>query len=264
WAPAASIVCLLVALPVLVWCTWALWLPLQSVASQVRVSVKVPGQVPGVVTSLTRFTVAPPQVSEAVGGVKLGVFGHWMVALAPADPIVGGVVSTTVMVWLRVTEWLPLQSVASQVRVSVEVPAQVPGVVTSLTRFTVAPPQVSEAVGGVKLGVFGHWMVALAPAEPIVGAVVSTTVMVWLTLPLELPLQSVASQVRVSVKVPGQVPGVVTSLTRFTVAPPQVSEAVGGVKLGVVGHWMVALAPAAPIVGAVVSTTVMVWLTLPQ
>src|SRR5437764_5324192 len=116
------------------------------------------------------------------------------------------------MVWLRVTEWLPLQSVASQVCVSVEVPAQVPGVVTSLTRFTVAPPQVSEAVGGVKLGVGGHWIVVLVPAAPIVGAVVSTTVMVWLTLTVWLPLQSVASQVRVSVKVPGQVSGVVTSL----------------------------------------------------
>src|SRR5205823_4736067 len=124
WAPAASIVCLLVALPVLVWCTWALWLPLQSVASQVRVSLKVPGQVPGVVTSLTRFTVAPPQVSEAVGGVKLGVFGHWMVALAPAAPIVGAVVSITVMVWCTWPLWLPLQSVASQVRVSLKVPGQ--------------------------------------------------------------------------------------------------------------------------------------------
>src|SRR5438874_2549360 len=195
----------------MVWLRITEWLPLQSVASRVGERGVVPAQVSGVVTSLTRFTVAPPQVSEAVGGVKLGVFGHWMVALAPADPIVGGVVSTTVIVWLRVAEWLPLQSVASQVRVSVEVPAQVPAVVTSLTRFTVAPPQVSEAVGGVKLGVFGHWMVALAPADPIVGGVVSTTVMVWLTLPLELPLQSVASQVRVSVKVPGQVPGVVTS-----------------------------------------------------
>src|SRR5437667_10250540 len=105
-----------------------------------------------------------------------------MVGLAPAAPIVGAVVSTTVMVWLRVTEWLPLQSVSSQVRVSLKVPGQVPGVVTSLTRFTVAPPQVSEAVGGVKLGVFGHSLLASLPVEPIVGAVVSTTVMVWLTV----------------------------------------------------------------------------------
>src|SRR6266566_4151508 len=122
-----------------------------------------------------------------------------MVALAPADPIVGAVVSITVLVWRTWALWLPHASVASQVRVSVKVPGQVPGVVTSLTRFTVAPPQVSEAVGGVKLGVAGHWMVALAPAAPIVGGVVSTTVMVWLTLPLELPLQSTAFQVLVSV-----------------------------------------------------------------
>src|SRR5207245_1759839 len=130
-----------------------------------------------------------------------------MVSSAPAAPIVGAVVSTTVMVWLRVAEWLPLQSVASHVRVSVKVPGQVPGVVTSLTRFTVAPPQVSEAVGGVKLGVFGHWMVALAPAAPIVGAVVSITVMVWCTWAVWLPLQSVASQFRVSAKVPGRCVG---------------------------------------------------------
>src|SRR6266567_2861617 len=104
-------------------------------------------------------------------------------------------------------------------------------------------------------------MVALAPADPIVGAVVSFTVMVWCIWALWLPLQSVASQVRVSAKVPGQVPGVVTSLTRFTVAPPQVSEAVGGVKLGVAGHSMVALAPAAPIVGVGVAFSVVGWCT---
>src|SRR5437763_1782478 len=155
----------------MVWLRLTEWLPLQSVASE------------------------------------LGVFGHWMVALAPADPIVGGVVSTTVMVWLHVADWLPLQSAASQVRVSVKVPAQVPGVVTSLTRFTVAPPQVSEAVGGVKLGVFGHWMVALAPADPSADVLTSTTEIVRLPSPAWLPMQSVASQVRVSVKVPGQVPG---------------------------------------------------------
>src|SRR5438067_13752646 len=92
-----------------------------------------------------------------------------MSLLRSAAPIVGAVVSTTVMVWCRWPLWLPLQSVASQVSVSVEVPGQVPGVVTSLTRFTVAPPQVSEAVGGVKLGVFGHWMVALTPEEHTAG-----------------------------------------------------------------------------------------------
>jgi hypothetical protein len=73
---------------------------------------------------------------------------------------------------------LPQASVASQVVVLEYVPAQVPAVVLSLTTFTVDPPQVSDAVGCVNTGVFGHWIVALLPAAPIVGAVVSTTVMV--------------------------------------------------------------------------------------
>src|SRR6266571_4907378 len=162
-----------------------------------------------------------------------------MVALAPADPIVGAVVSITVMVWCTWALWLPLQSVASQVLVSVLVPAQVPGVVTSLTRFTVAPPQVSEAVGGVKLGVAGHWMVALAPASPIVGGVVSFTVIVWCTWALWLPQASVASQILVRVKLLAHVPAVVTSLNWFTVDPPHRSEAVGGVNIGVAGQSMV-------------------------
>src|SRR5438876_8491929 len=143
-APAAPTVGAVVSFTVMVWCTWALWLPLQSVASQVRVSAKVPGQVAGVVASLPRFTVAPPRVSEAVGGVKLGVAGHSMVALAPADPIVETGRASSRVGWCTWALWLPLQSVASQVRVSAKVPGQVPGVVTSLTRFTVAPPQVSE------------------------------------------------------------------------------------------------------------------------
>jgi hypothetical protein len=41
-------------------------------------------------------------------------------------------------------------------------------------RFTVAAPQLSDAVGGVNTGMFGHWIVVLAPAAPIVGAVEST------------------------------------------------------------------------------------------
>src|SRR5205809_675040 len=101
-----------------------------------------------------------------------------MVACAPAAPMVGGVVSITLIVWLTVPEWLPQASVASQILVSVKTPGHVPGVVTSLTRLTVAPPQVSLAVGGVNEGVAGHWMVASAPCPPMVGGVVSTMVIV--------------------------------------------------------------------------------------
>jgi hypothetical protein len=48
-------------------------------------------QVPAAVVSLISFTVVtvePQQVSEAVGAVKLGVAGHWMVVLLPWPPIV--------------------------------------------------------------------------------------------------------------------------------------------------------------------------------
>src|SRR5437016_14625872 len=102
--------------------------------------------------------------------------------------MLGGVLSATVMCWLSCGVCFPLQSVASQVLVSLKVPGHVPGVVTSLTRFTVAPPQVSEAVGGVNDGVAGHSRVALCPAVPIVGGVVSATVIVWLPVAVSLPL----------------------------------------------------------------------------
>src|ERR1051325_7850484 len=110
--------------------------------------------------------------------------------------------------------------------------------------FTVAPLQASLAVGAVNDGVAVHSIVAGAPAAPIVG----DTVAEW------LPQTSVASQLLVIV--------VVHPLTEvappkiFTVAPLQASLAVGAVKDGVAVHSMVAGAPAAPIVGGVVSTIV--------
>jgi hypothetical protein len=68
--------------------------------------------------SLFCTTEEPPHASEAVGAVKLGVAGHSMVALAPALPIVGAVVSATVIVWLRGALVLPQASTACQVLVS--------------------------------------------------------------------------------------------------------------------------------------------------
>jgi hypothetical protein len=63
----------------------------------------------------------------------------------------------------------------------------------------VAVPQVSEAVGAVNIGVPLHAIVVSGPAEPIVGAVVSRTMMVWLTVPLVFPQSSVALQLLVEV-----------------------------------------------------------------
>ena len=102
-----------------------------------------------------------------------------MVVFAPAEPIVGGVVSVTVIVWEVVEELLPHASTATQVLVNVlaqEVPP-----VTSETIFTEAVLQLSDAVGAVNVGtnVCGHpSLVVFAPAVPIVGGVVSVTVIV--------------------------------------------------------------------------------------
>ena len=65
---------------------------------------------------LTMVTVALPQVSLAVGASKLQVLVHSTV-LAPTQVMVGGVVSTTVTVWLQVAV-LPQASVARHVRVA--------------------------------------------------------------------------------------------------------------------------------------------------
>ena len=73
-------------------------LPQPSTALQVIVSAYVPAQLPCVVTSLTCCTLAVLQTSDAVGGVKLGVAGQTTVPFAPGAPIVGGVLSTTVIV----------------------------------------------------------------------------------------------------------------------------------------------------------------------
>jgi hypothetical protein len=59
------------------------------------------------------------QASVAAGGVNTGVPVQAMVASAPCPLRVGGVMSSTVMVWLTVPDWLPHASVALQVLVRV-------------------------------------------------------------------------------------------------------------------------------------------------
>jgi hypothetical protein len=164
-----------VSTTVMVWLTVADVLPEQSVALHVFVLVKVPGQLPGVVTSETTETTGfGSQASVAVGGVKTGVAGHSMVVLAPGWPITGGVVSTTVIVWLHDTE-LPQSSVAVVVRVLLKVPGQEPGVVTSLKVMVRFGSQLSENVGVPNTGVAGHWIVAFDGQKVTVGGVVSLT-----------------------------------------------------------------------------------------
>ena len=68
----------------------------------------------------------------------------------------------------------------------------------SLSCTTVALLHESDAVGAVKVGEAGQSIVALLPALPIVGAVLSRTVMVCVRVPLVLPQASTACHVRVS------------------------------------------------------------------
>src|SRR6185369_8380828 len=141
--------------------------------------------------------------------------------------------------------------------------AQLVPEVVSPKLSTVAPLHVSLAVGAVKLGiVVPHSKVCAAPASPMSGAVVSTRVMLWVTVPLVLLQASCACQLRVVTN--AQLVPEVVSPKLSTVAPLQVSLAVGAVKLGiVVPHSKVCAAPASPMSGAVVSTRVMLWVTVP-
>src|SRR5436190_22444169 len=124
--------------------------------------------------------VAPLQASLAVGGVNDGESVHSIVALPPAAPITGGVVSTIVTTWLTVSACSLLFCSASQVLVIVFVHPFT--TVTSVSWLTVAPLQASLAVGGVNDGEAVHSIVALPLAAPITGGVVSTIVTTWLTV----------------------------------------------------------------------------------
>src|SRR5256885_8858575 len=86
---------------VLLWVTVPLVLPQPSTALQLRVVTKA-HVFPEVVSP--RFTTeAPLHVSDTVGAVNDGEAGHSTVLFAPGEPIAGGVVSTTVIVWFRET-----------------------------------------------------------------------------------------------------------------------------------------------------------------
>src|SRR5258706_11693451 len=83
-------------------------------------------------------------------------------------------------------------------------------VVTSANVSVGLGSQASVAVGVAKLGVPGHWIVLGAGSDEITGAVVSTTLMVWVEV-LELPQRSTAVQERATEYAWAQLPAVVTS-----------------------------------------------------
>ena len=90
--------------------------PQSSVAVHVLVTLKLAGQVPGVVTSVKVNATLGSHASVAVGGVKTGAAGQLMGEVCATQVIVGGVTSCTTMVPLQVAV-LPQSSVAVHVLV---------------------------------------------------------------------------------------------------------------------------------------------------
>src|SRR6185436_6345761 len=118
--------------------------------------------------------------------------GYWRVRLGGTCKL-GAVVSRTLMVWLAVLLLLHA-SRAVQMRVKLYEPAQGPLVFTSTKVRVKALPHSSLAVATAKTGVAGQLMVLGAGRAAITGAVVSTTLMIWLAV-LLLPQASIAVQV---------------------------------------------------------------------
>src|SRR6266542_1298793 len=102
-------------------------------------------------------------------------------------------------------------------------------------------------------------MVVGPGSAEMTGAVLSSTVMVWLAV-LELPHGSVAVQVRVTECFCGQAAGEGTSAKVSVAVPPQAAVAVGVAKDGVAGHSTGEGPGNAEMTGAVLSSPVMVWL----
>jgi hypothetical protein len=173
-----------------------LLLPAQSVAVQVRVTEYWLGHGVGAVKSADVSVLAPSQASSAVGLENTGVAGQKMIRGPPTPEITGGVLSSTVIVCEAVL-LLPQSSVAVQVRVLEYSLGHAVGIVTSANVNVGVASQASVAVGVANAGVAGHWIIDGPGKAEITGAVISRTLMVWLSV-LLLRQSSVAVQVRVT------------------------------------------------------------------
>jgi hypothetical protein len=181
---------MLLAVPIVMVCVQVAILPYASVALYVHVMVSV-GQLPDE-TSPTCVTMTAPQLSDAVPPAKSGggTSGSHCTVTFGGHVIVGGVVSTTVMVCVQVA-MLPHASVAFQVRVIVCAFPQ-PEAAESLKVTVGVRPQLSVAVAipvadGLVLA--GHCSVALV-GHVITGGVVSATLTILvqgITGPLHPP-----------------------------------------------------------------------------
>ena len=109
---------------------------------------------------------------------------------------VGAIVSITVMtcVW---TVALPHSSVAVQVRVIVDEPVQLPGIVSLVMTTLTILSQLSVALKTAATGIALQLTVVSAGAVSTIGSTLSSTVIVWIELVL-LPQSSVAVYILLS------------------------------------------------------------------
>ncbi len=224
---------------VIVWLAVAVFAQL-SVTDHVRTIVPQPSVTES--ASLNRTDSVESQASVAVTLGAAGIAVHSTVVSAGTPRSVGATVSTTMIVWLHVAT-LPHASVAVHVRVTLYACAQLPGVVTSANVTRGLASQRSLTVGVPNTGVAGHSIGDVTAAHVMLGAVVSTTVIVWLTGVDSFPLQSRPVHVRVIEYVPAHDPGAVESRYVTVGLASQASLAVGAVNTGLAGHSIVSSAP---------------------
>src|SRR6266536_1026865 len=231
-----------------------------SVAVQVRWVLLTSLPLTGRLAS-TKVTVRlVSQLSLNTGVPKDGTAGHSMVALAGQLTTAGAALSSTVMVWLQLVE-LFCASVAVQVRWVLLTSLPLTGRLAS-TKVTVRlVSQVALNTGVPNAGAAGHSMLASAGQLTTAGAALSSTVMVWLQL-VELFCASVAVQVRWVLLTSLPLTGRLASTNVTVRLVSQLSLNTGVPNDGVAGHSMLALAGQLTTAGAVLSSTVMVWLHL--
>ena len=203
-------------------------LPQPSVAVQVRVMADSLAQEPAATLSLAATIGAGSQLSVAAAvpvPAAAVAASHSTVTFA-GQVMSGAVVSIMVMVWVQLL-LLPQSSVAVQVRVMLDAPAQLPAAMLSDKAMTGVLVQLSVAVAepvSAAAVEASHSRVTLAGQE-MSGAMLSVTVIVWTQLPT-LPHSSVLDQLREITVSTGQLPEATLSLGNTAVAPSQLSVAV--------------------------------------
>ena len=173
-------------------------LPQTSVAVQVRVMADSLAQEPAATLSLAATIGAGSQLSVAAAvpvPAAAVAASHSTVTFA-GQVMSGAVVSIMVMVWVQLL-LLPQLSVAVQVRVMLDAPAQLPAAMLSDKAMTGVLVQLSVALAvpvSAAAVEASHSTVTLAGQE-MSGAMLSVTVIVWTQLPT-LPHSSVLDQLR--------------------------------------------------------------------